>query len=95
MGKRPLLLGAHAVLGPLEYVSPPPPIPKIPSAFTGVGVYLQVIKRVVVVHSEHLGTHVQKLLSSDMIFAQGCRDTRTVVTGHTLSRHCWASIGAA
>ena len=69
------------------------PHAKIPSAvvlsFEG---HRQVLIHVVGVCIEHLGSQSLNLFISDVI-ALGCRDTRTVVTGHTSSRRCCASIG--
>ena len=67
---------------------------KIPSVATGSGVDLQVLEHVVGVCIEQLGTQVQNRFIRDIFIALGCRDTRTFVTAHTLSRHCCASIAS-
>ena len=61
------------------------PHPKIPFGVLGVGGDVQVLKHVVGVSSEQLGTHIPKLLSRNISPAPDCRSTRTSVTGHTLS----------
>ena len=91
MGKNPRYLGPMPCWGPWKMFAPHP---KIPSAFAGPGVDIQVLKHVVV-FSEQLGTKIQnRFIFDSSVVALGCRDTRTFGTGHTLSRLCCASIGA-